>query len=75
MLTWHHHRPGRVDPGHCRACAHQAGLLDHYQQVQQEEDRLQETTRLARRARSHATWALWVSGVGIVVAAIDLLRG
>jgi len=75
MLTQHHHRPGRFDPGHCRACAHEAGLLDHYQRVQQEEDSLRDTMWLARRARSHATWALWVSSVGIVVAAIDLLRG
>jgi hypothetical protein len=43
--------------------------------VQQEEDSLRETLWLARRARSYATWALWVSSIGIVVAAIDLIRG
>ena len=75
MLTQHLHRPGRFDPGHCRACAHEAGLLDHYRRVQQEEDSLRDTARLARQARSYAGWALWLSGVGIVVAAIALLRG
>jgi alpha-beta hydrolase superfamily lysophospholipase len=75
MLTQHLHRPGRFDPGHCRACAHQAGLLDHYRRVQQEEDRLRATTRSARQARSYASRALWVSSAGTVVAAIDLLRG
>jgi hypothetical protein len=29
MLTQHRHQPGRFDAGHCRARAHQAGLLDH----------------------------------------------
>jgi hypothetical protein len=75
MLTQHQHRPGRFDPGHCRACAHEAGLLDHYRRVQHEEDSLRTTTRLARQARSYAGWALWASSVGIVVAAIALLRG
>jgi alpha-beta hydrolase superfamily lysophospholipase len=75
MLTQHLHRPGRFDPGHCRACAHQAGLLDHYRRVQQEEDRLRATMRSARQARSYASWALWVSSAGTVVAAIALVRG
>ena len=75
MLTQHLHRPGRFDPGHCRACAHEAGLLDHYRRVQQEEDSLQATIRSARQAHSYACWALWVSSAGIVVAAIALLRG
>jgi hypothetical protein len=26
----HRHRPGVFDPGHCRTCAQQADLLDHY---------------------------------------------
>jgi hypothetical protein len=30
MLTEHRHRPGVFDPGHCRTCAQQADLLDHY---------------------------------------------
>lgn len=75
MLTQHLHRPGRFDPGHCRVCAHEAGLLDHYRRVQQEEDSLRDTARLARQAHSYASWALWLSGVGTVVAAIALLRG
>jgi alpha-beta hydrolase superfamily lysophospholipase len=75
MLTQHQHRLGRFDPGHCRACAHEAGLLDHYRRVQQEEDRLRATMRSARQARSYASWALWVSSAGTVVAAIALVRG
>ncbi len=34
ILTRHHHKPGLFDPGHCRACARQAGLLDHHWRVQ-----------------------------------------
>ena len=34
MLIDHDHSPGRFDAGHCWACAHQAGLLDHYDRVQ-----------------------------------------
>ena len=36
---------------------------------------VEETTRLAGQASGYARWALWISSVGIVVAAIDLLRG
>jgi alpha-beta hydrolase superfamily lysophospholipase len=77
MLTQHQHQhwPGRFDPGHCRACAHEAGLLDHYRRVQQEEDRLRTATRSARQARSYANWALWAASVGTVMAVIALLRG
>ena len=75
MLTHHQHRSGRFDPGNCRVCAHEAGLLDHYRRVQQEEDSLQATTRSARQARSYASWALWASSAGMVVAAVALLRG
>ena len=32
-----HHEPGMFDAGLCRACARQAGLLDHHRRVQQEE--------------------------------------
>ena len=38
MLLQHHHKPGVFDAGHCRACARQAGLLDHYRRVQQQEE-------------------------------------
>jgi len=75
MLTQHHHRPGLFDAGHCRACARQAGLLDHYWRVQQEEDSLRAATRWAGQARSHASWALCSAGAGILLAAIALLRG
>jgi hypothetical protein len=34
MLIDHDHPPGLFDAGHCWACAHQAGLLDHYDRVQ-----------------------------------------
>ena len=34
MLIGHAHAPGDFDAGHCRACARQAGLLDHYNRVQ-----------------------------------------
>jgi hypothetical protein len=33
----HHYEPGVFDADHCRACARQTGLLDHYRRVQQEE--------------------------------------
>jgi len=29
MLIQHRHTSEEFDPGHCRACARQAGLLDH----------------------------------------------
>jgi hypothetical protein len=75
MLTQHHHGPGLFDAGHCRACARQAGLLDHYWRVQREEDGLRAITRWARQARSYAIWALGASGAGILLAAIALLKG
>jgi hypothetical protein len=61
----HQHRPGSFDPGHCRGCAHQADLLDHYWQVQREEQAFKEAHRWA-------IWALWSSGVGILLAVIAL---
>jgi hypothetical protein len=68
MLLEHHHQPGVFDAGHCRACAGQAGVLDHYRQVQQEEAALWE-------ARWRASVALWLSGAALLLAAIDLLSG
>ena len=44
MVTQHQHKPGSFDPGHCRGCAHQADLLDHYWQVQREEQAFKEAT-------------------------------
>jgi hypothetical protein len=36
MPIEHRHRPGVFDPSHCRNCARQADLLDHYYRVQRE---------------------------------------
>ncbi len=60
MLTEHQHKPGGFDPSHCRDCARQTDLLDHYHRVQREELTLKEAHWWARRARRDATWALWV---------------
>ena len=75
MLTEHHHPPGRFDPGYCRTCANEAGLLDHYWHVQREEDSLRATAKWARQARSLALLALGSSAVGVLLAAIALLKG
>ena len=75
MLTQHPHTPGVFDPGHCRDCAQQADLLDHYHRGQREEDTLRATQRLASQAHRTATWALWASGIGLLLAAIALLTG
>jgi hypothetical protein len=75
MRTQHDHRPGLFDAGHCRACAREAGLVDHYWRVQREEARLQAAMWRSRRAHWLAIWALFVSGAGILLAAIALLRG
>jgi hypothetical protein len=75
VLMEHRHRRGVFDPGHCRNCAQQADLLDHYHRVQREQDRLQATGRWAAKADRTATWALWAAGVGLLLAAIALLTG
>jgi len=75
MMIQHQHQPGSFDPGHCRSCARQADLLDHYWQVQREEQAFKEAHRWARRAHRHAIWALWCSGVGILLAVVALLTG
>jgi hypothetical protein len=62
MLVGHDHERGAFDAGHCRACAVEAGLLDHYDRVQREEAALRETHGWARQARSFAMWALWDQG-------------
>ena len=64
MLVEHAHPPGRFDPGHCRSCARESDLLNHYWQVQRQEEAVTEAHRWARRAHRHASWALWCSGVG-----------
>jgi hypothetical protein len=43
MLIQHQHKPEEFDPGHCRTCAREAGLLDHHDRVQREETRLRQT--------------------------------
>jgi hypothetical protein len=73
MAIGHLHPPGMFDAGHCRACARQAGLLDHYHRVQEEESRLREASAYARAARRYALWALGSSAVGILLAALALL--
>jgi ferric-dicitrate binding protein FerR (iron transport regulator) len=75
MLVAHQHKPGVFDAGHCRACARQAGLLDHYRQVQQQEATLRGAHRWARPARRRGGVALWSSGAAILLAAVALLTG
>ena len=75
MLIEHQHKPGEFDPGHCRDCARETDLLDHYHHVQHQERAFKEAHRWARQARRHATWALWSAGVGVLLAAIALLTG
>ena len=69
------HDPGVFDPGHCRSCAHEAGLLDHYHRVQQEERHLAQAQGLARRAHRYALWGLWSSAAGVLLAVVALLSG
>jgi hypothetical protein len=75
MLIEHEHKPSKFDPGHCRPCAHQAGLMDHYHRVQREEHRLRETRTWADAARRYALWALGSSGVAVLLAVLVLLKG
>jgi hypothetical protein len=72
MLIQHRHTPEEFDPGHCRTCARQAGLLDHDDRVQREETRLRQTRAWAYAARRHAFWALGSSGAAILLAAVAL---
>jgi ferric-dicitrate binding protein FerR (iron transport regulator) len=75
MLMQHHHDPGVFDADHCRACARQAGLLDHYRRVQQKEATLCEAHAWARAARRRASAGLWSSGAAILLAIVALLTG
>jgi hypothetical protein len=68
MLIGHHHAPGLFDADDCRACARRAGLLDHYDRVQEEETQLRQARQWARVARRHAHWALGCSGIGVLLA-------
>jgi hypothetical protein len=67
-MLLHHHEPGVFDPDHCRTCARQAGLLDHYHRVQHQQARLEQAHR-------HAHWALWSSGAAVLLAVFALLSG
>ncbi|HZC99486.1 MAG TPA: hypothetical protein VFA46_04620 [Actinomycetes bacterium] len=73
MTTRHDHRLGEFDAGHCRACAGEAGLLDHYHRVQREERSLRAAQSSAWQARRVAIWSLCSSAVGILLAVIALL--
>src|SRR5215217_3910741 len=73
MLGQHHHQPGMFDAGHCQACARQAGLLDHYRQVQQEEATLRQAHAWALEASRRAIVALWSAGAAILLAVVALL--
>jgi hypothetical protein len=42
MLIEHQHKTGEFDPGHCRRCARETDLLDHYWRVQREEQTINE---------------------------------
>ena len=75
MLIQHQHKPGDFDPGHCRECAREGGLLDHYDRVQRKELAVRQAQGWARRAHRYAVCALWSSGVGILLAAIALATG
>ena len=75
MLVGHQHKPGVFDAGHCRACARQAGLLDHHWQVQQQEAALRQAYGWARAACRRASVALWSAGAAILLAIVALLTG
>ena len=53
--------------------AHQAGLLDHYDRVQDQEANLRQAREWAWAAHRYAIWALASSGIGILLAAAALL--
>lgn len=73
MSIGHLHPPGVFDAGHCRTCARQAGLLDHYHHVQEEEAHLRQASAYARAAHRYALWALGSSGAGVLLATLALL--
>jgi hypothetical protein len=73
MLTEYQHQPGVFDPGHCRDCGRESDLLDHFWQVQREEQAFKETRRWAWRAYRHTGRTLWCSGLGIVLAVLAAL--
>jgi hypothetical protein len=75
MLIEHQHEAGVFDPGHCRDCAGETDLLDHYDHVQRQQRALAQAHRWARQARRRAIWALGSAGVGILLALVGLRAG
>jgi len=75
MLIEHEHQPSVFDPGHCRPCAHEAGLLDHCHRVQRKEACFRQARAWASAARTYATWALGTSAVAVLLAFLTLLTG
>jgi hypothetical protein len=73
MLIDHDHPPGLFDGGHCGAGARQAGLLDHYDRVQDQETNLRQARQWAWAAHRYAIWALGSSATGILLAPAALL--
>jgi hypothetical protein len=75
MLVEHAHKPGEFDPGHCRDCARETDLLDHYWHVQRQERAAKDSYRWARHAHRRAIGALWASGIAILLAVAALVTG
>jgi hypothetical protein len=73
VIAEHQHKADGFDPDHCRACAVDAGLLDHYERVQLHESALVAARRLASQAQRYAIVTMWLSGLALVVALIALL--
>ena len=73
MIAEHEHKAGRFDPDRCRACANDAGLLDHYEHVQLHERALVAAHRVAWQARRWAMVTMCLSGLALVAAVVALL--
>lgn len=69
----HEHKAGRFDPDQCRACAKDAGLLDHYERVQLHERALVAARGLAWQAQRYAIVTMYLPGLALVGAVIALL--
>ena len=69
------HRPGEFDPGHCWSCAREAGLVDYFERVQQEEGRLAQAQGSAGRAYRYALWGLGVATASILLTVATILSG
>jgi hypothetical protein len=73
MLIDHDHPPACSTLGTAGPAPHQAGLLDHYDRVQDQETHLRQAREWAWAAHRYAIWALEFSGVGALLAAAALL--